>query len=48
MKSRHAKIALFRKLLSDPNLTKIQSEVTAKLLAQEKAKDPKPTKTATE
>jgi hypothetical protein len=32
------KIALFRKLLSDPNLTDTQREVIAKLLAEEKAK----------
>jgi hypothetical protein len=32
------KIALYRKLLSDPKLTEAQREVIAKLLAQEKAK----------
>jgi len=33
------KIALYRKLLSDPKLTETQREVIAKLLAEEKAKD---------
>jgi len=33
------KIALYRKLLSDPKLTETQREVFAKLLAEEKAKD---------
>jgi hypothetical protein len=32
------KIALYKKLLSDPNLTETQTEVIAKLLAEEKAK----------
>jgi hypothetical protein len=32
------KIALYRKLLSDQNLTETQREVIAKLLAEEKAK----------
>jgi hypothetical protein len=32
------KIALYKKLLSDPNLTEAQREVIAKLLAEEKAK----------
>jgi hypothetical protein len=32
------KIALYRKLLSDRNLTETQREVIAKLLAEEKAK----------
>jgi hypothetical protein len=32
------KIALYRKLLSDRNLTEAQREVIAKLLAEEKAK----------
>jgi len=32
------KIALYKKLLSDPNLTETQREVIAKLLAEEKAK----------
>jgi hypothetical protein len=32
------KIALYRKLLSDPHLTEVQREVIAKLLAEEKAK----------
>ena len=30
------KIALYKKLLSDPNLTETQREVIAKLLAEEK------------
>jgi len=33
------KIALYRKLLSDPKLTETQREVIAKLLAEEKAKN---------
>lgn len=33
------KIALYKKLLSDPKLTETQREVIAKLLAEEKAKD---------
>jgi hypothetical protein len=32
------KIALYKKLLSDPNLTEAQREVIAKLVAEEKAK----------
>ena len=32
------KIALYKKLLSDPNLTETQREVIAKLLDEEKAK----------
>ena len=32
------KIALYQKLLSDPNLTEAQTEVIAKLLAEEEAK----------
>ena len=32
------KIALYKKLLSDPNLTETQREVIAKLLAEEKQK----------
>ena len=32
------KIALYKKLLSDPNLTQTQRKVIAKLLAEEKAK----------
>ena len=32
------KIALYQKLLSDPNLTEAQREVIAKLVAEEKAK----------
>ena len=32
------KIALYKKLLSDPNLTEAQTEVIAKLLAEEEAK----------
>jgi hypothetical protein len=32
------KIALYTKLLSDPNLTEAQREVIAKLLAEERAK----------
>jgi len=32
------KIALYQKLLSNPNLTETQREVIAKLLAAEKAK----------
>jgi hypothetical protein len=33
------KINLYKKLLSDPNLTETQRQVIAKLLAEEKAKD---------
>ena len=32
------KIALYKKLLSDPNLTRTQRKVIAKLLAEEKTK----------
>jgi hypothetical protein len=32
------KIALYKKLLSDPKLTETQRDVIAKLLAEEKAK----------
>jgi hypothetical protein len=32
------KIALYKKLLSDPNLTEAQREVIAKLLAEERTK----------
>jgi len=32
------KVALYKKLLSDPNLTETQGEVIAKLLAEESAK----------
>jgi hypothetical protein len=33
------KIAVYEKLLSDPDLTEAQRETIAKLLAKEKAKD---------
>jgi hypothetical protein len=35
---RREKIALYEKLLFDPNLTEAQREVIAKLLAEERAK----------
>ena len=38
------KIALYKKLLSDPNLTETQREVIAKLLAEAKGDSPKATR----